>query len=63
MPPTAAAGGPFDLRAATSAADSTYAGIIRLISEAERSQAQFVRLADRYARWFLPLTLAVAGAA
>ena len=55
------AGGPFDLRAATSAADSTYAGIVRLVSEAERSQAPFVRLADRYAMWFLPLTLAVAG--
>jgi heavy metal translocating P-type ATPase len=57
------AGGPFDLRAETSAVDSTYAGIIRLVSEAERSQAPFVRLADRYALWFLPLTLAVAAAA
>ncbi len=57
------AGGPFDLRAETSAADSTYAGIIRLVSEAEQSRAPFVRLADRYAMWFLPLTLAVAGAA
>jgi heavy metal translocating P-type ATPase len=57
------AGGPFDLRAETSAADSTYAGIIRLVSEAEDSQAPFVRLADRYAMWFLPLTLAVAAAA
>ena len=57
------AGGPFDLRAETSAANSTYAGIVRLVSEAERSQAPFVRLADRYAMWFLPLTLAVAGIA
>ena len=57
------AGGPFDLRAVTSAADSTYAGIIRLVAEAEKTQAPFVRLADRYALWFLPLTLAVAGAA
>ena len=57
------AGGPFDLRAATSAADSTYAGIIRLVAEAESSQAPFVRMADRYAMWFLPLTLAVAGGA
>lgn len=56
------AGGPFDLRAAASAADSTYAGIVRLVSEAERAQAPFVRLADRYALWFLPLTLAVAAA-
>lgn len=57
------AGGPFDLRAQTSAADSTYAGIIRMVSEAEQSQAPFARLADRYAAWFLPLTLLVAGAA
>ena len=57
---TVNAGGPFDLRAATNAADSTYLGIIRLVSEAENSQAPFVRLADRYAAWFLPLTVAVA---
>ena len=56
------AGGPFDLRASDTAAESTYAGIVRLVSEAEKSQAPFVRLADRYAMWFLPLTLAVAGA-
>ena len=56
-------GGPFDLRATTSAADSTYAGIVRQVSEAEQSRAPFVRLADRYAMWFLPLTLAVAGIA
>src|SRR5689334_95761 len=60
---TVNAAGPFDLRATTSAADSTYAGIVRLVSEAEHAQAPFVRLADRYAMWFLPLSLAVAGAA
>ena len=57
------AAGPFDLRASSSAADSTYAGIVRLVSEAESARAPFVRLADRYAMWFLPLTLAVAAAA
>ena len=57
------AAGPFDLRASASAADSTYAAIVRLVSEAESAQAPFVRLADRYALWFLPLSLAVAGAA
>jgi heavy metal translocating P-type ATPase len=56
------AGGPFDLRASDTAAASTYAGIIRLVGEAAESQAPFVRLADRYAMWFLPLTLAVAAA-
>jgi heavy metal translocating P-type ATPase len=57
------AGGPVDLRAANTAADSTYAGIVRLVSEAEHSQAPFVRLAGMYAMWFLPLTLAVAAVA
>ncbi len=57
------AGGPFSLRASGTAAESTYAGIVRLVSEAESSQAPFVRLADRYAMWFLLLTLAVAGVA
>jgi heavy metal translocating P-type ATPase len=56
-------GPPFDLRASGTAAGSTYAGIVRLVSEAENSQAPFVRAADRYAMWFLPLTLAVAAAA
>jgi heavy metal translocating P-type ATPase len=60
---TVNAAGPFDLRATTSAADSTYAGIVRLVSEAENAQAPFVRLADRYALWFIPLSLAVAGVA
>jgi heavy metal translocating P-type ATPase len=60
---TVNAAGPFDLRAIASAADSSYASIVRLVSEAESAQAPFVRLADRYAMWFLPLTLAVAGAA
>ncbi len=57
------AGGPFDLRTTTSAADSTYSGIVRLVAEAESVPAPFVRLADRYALWFLLLTLVVAGAA
>jgi heavy metal translocating P-type ATPase len=60
---TVNAAGPFDLRATTNAADSTYAGIVRLVSEAENAQAPFVRLADRYALWFIPLSLAVAGVA
>ncbi len=57
------AGGPFDLLATATAADSTYAGIVRLVSEAESSQAPFVRLADRYAVWFLLVSLAAAAAA
>jgi heavy metal translocating P-type ATPase len=57
------AGGPFDMRALTTAETSTYAGIIRLVREAQSSKAPFVRLADRYALWFLPLTLIVAALA
>jgi len=55
------AGDPFDLRATATASGSTYAGVVRLVSQAEASQAPFVRLADRYAVWFLAVSLAAAG--
>jgi heavy metal translocating P-type ATPase len=55
-------GGPFELRATATAANSTYDGIVRLVAAAETTRPPFVRLADRYAQWFLGLTLAVAGA-
>jgi heavy metal translocating P-type ATPase len=55
-------GGPFDLRAVATAAESTYAGIVRLVEQAEAARAPFVRLADRYSLFFLPVTLLVAGA-
>ncbi len=58
---TVNAGPPFDLRATTTAAGGTYAGVVRLVAEAEASQAPFVRLADRYALWFLVGSLAAAG--
>jgi heavy metal translocating P-type ATPase len=54
------AGSPFDLRATTTADDSTYAGIVRLVQDAATDQAPFVRLADRYALAFVPLTLTLA---
>jgi heavy metal translocating P-type ATPase len=57
------AGKPFDVRVTAPAAESTYAGIIRLVSAAEQSKAPFVRLADRYAVGFLVVTLALAGVA
>jgi len=57
------AGAPFDMHAITTAEQSTYAGIVRLVREAQSSKAPFVRLADRYAMWFLPLTLGVAALA
>ena len=55
------AGGPFDVRVTAAAAESTYAGIVRLVRAAEGSKANFVRLADRYALGFLGVTLALAG--
>jgi heavy metal translocating P-type ATPase len=57
------AGGAFEMRATAVAADSTYAGIVRLAEQAGAENASVVRLADRYAAWFLPLTLVVAGVA
>jgi heavy metal translocating P-type ATPase len=57
------AGGPFRLLATASAADSTYSAIVRLVRAAEGQRAPMVRLADRWALWFLPLTLAMAGLA
>ncbi|HET9898903.1 MAG TPA: heavy metal translocating P-type ATPase [Streptosporangiaceae bacterium] len=57
------AGPAFDLAATASAADSTYAGIVRLVAGAEQSQAPFVRLADRYALWFLLVSVVTAGTA
>lgn len=57
------AGGAFELRATATAADSTYAGIVRLAQQAGAENAPIVRLADRYAAWFLPLALLLAGGA
>ena len=56
------AGTPFDVRVTAPAAESTYAGIVRLVSEAESSPAPFVRLADRYAIWFLIVSVVTAAA-
>lgn len=57
------AGSAFEMHATATAADSTYAQIVRLAAEAGAENAPVVRLADRYAAWFLPLTLLVAGGA
>lgn len=57
------AGDAFDLLATSSAADSTYAGIVRLVEAAQAARSPMARLADRYALLFLALTLAIAGGA
>jgi heavy metal translocating P-type ATPase len=57
------AGQPMDLVATAMAAESTYAGVVRLVEQAQASSAPFVRAADRFAILFVPLTLLLAGAA
>ena len=55
------AGQPIDLLATAVAAQSTYAGVVRLVEQAQASSAPFVRAADRFAIYFVPLTLILAG--
>lgn len=57
------AGAALEMTASATAADSTYSGIVRLAQEAAAHNAPVVRLADRFAAWFLPLTLLIAGVA
>lgn len=56
-------GAPLLLLATHTAAQSTYAGIVRLAESARQSRAPFERLADRYALAFIPSTLLVAALA
>ena len=56
-------GAAFDMLASRRAAESTYAGIVRLVAAAQRSRAPMSRLADRYAMVFLAATIALAGVA
>jgi heavy metal translocating P-type ATPase len=60
---TVNAGAAFDLRATTTAAESTYAGVVRLVEQAQASSAPFVRMADRFAVWFLLISVTLAAVA
>lgn len=53
----------FDMLASATAADSTFAGIVKLVEDAQRSRAPAMRLADRYALWFIPASLGLAAIA
>jgi heavy metal translocating P-type ATPase len=57
------AGEAFDLEATREARDSTYAGIVRLVEQAQASKAPMARLADRWSLGFLAVTVAIAAAA
>jgi heavy metal translocating P-type ATPase len=57
------AGDAFDLAASHRAAESTYAGVVRLVEAAQRSRAPMTRLADRFAIVFLAVTVLLAAAA
>jgi heavy metal translocating P-type ATPase len=54
-------GGPFDLRAADTAERSTYVAVVRLVHAAELERPPLVRMADRWALWFLAATLTLGG--
>lgn len=54
------AGEAFQLTVTATAGESTYAGIVRMVTAAQTAKAPFVRLADRYALIFLPVTLVIA---
>ena len=60
---TANAGAPFEVRADRPAAESAYAALVRLVEQAETERAPLVRIADRYAGFFLPATLLIAALA
>ncbi|GLW36031.1 heavy metal translocating P-type ATPase [Actinoplanes regularis] len=56
--------GPATRFTATATADtSTYAGVVRLVERAQAQSAPFVRMADRFAVAFVPVTLVLAGLA
>nr|WP_196107705.1 MULTISPECIES: heavy metal translocating P-type ATPase [unclassified Ochrobactrum] len=57
------AGDAFDIVARYEAKDSTYAGIVRLVEEAQASKAPMSRLADQWSIGFLIVTIVIAFAA
>jgi len=54
---------PFVLAVTAVAQESQYARIVRLVREAGATKSPLLRMADRYAVWFTPLTLLVCAAA
>jgi heavy metal translocating P-type ATPase len=54
---------PLRVRATAPAVESQYARIVELVRTAQASKSPLQRMADRYAVWFTPLTIAVCGVA
>jgi heavy metal translocating P-type ATPase len=52
----------FEMKAEAVAGESQYAKIIELVRNAQREKAPIQRLADKYAVWFTPITIAMAAA-
>src|SRR6266516_6283385 len=55
--------GALRMRAIRAAGESQYQQIVRLVERARRERPPIQRLADRFALWFTPLTLAMCGVA
>ncbi|MEN9992501.1 MAG: hypothetical protein RLY83_71 [Actinomycetota bacterium] len=53
------AGDPVQLIATTTSETSTYSALVRLVENAKAHSAPGVRLANKYALWFVPLALAI----
>ena len=60
---TVNAGDAFEFQASATAGESTYAGIIRMVTAAQTAKSPFIRMADKYALLLLPATLVLAGLA
>lgn len=54
------AGDPVKLIATTTAESSTYSALVRLVENAKAHSAPGVRIANRYALWFVPLSIVLA---
>ncbi|MEN9707530.1 MAG: hypothetical protein RIS31_1096 [Actinomycetota bacterium] len=54
------AGSPVELVAVTTAETSTYSALVRLVENAKAHSAPGVRIANRYALWFVPLSIGLA---
>lgn len=55
-------GNVFDIQAARKSEESQYSKIVKLVKKAQQEKAPIQRLADKYAVWFTPLTLAASTA-